>query len=172
MPPVATIASAATIAAGVFSGTISIGTAVVATLVIAVAGYFASRYKLTELAQEQTKGAQDAASQWRDNYLAERQRADDFEHRYQEQRALKHEALANLAAEKLKTDQTIVIKGLEAQMKALRTFHDDFLQRETEAAEIRKTVVATEERIVAQLADIARSLEELANPRQNGGTTS
>jgi hypothetical protein len=171
MPPIANIISGGTIAAGVFSGTISIGTAVVATLVIAVAGYFASRYKLTELAQEQTKGAQEAASEWRDNYLAERQRADDFEKRYQEQRALKHEALANLAAEKLKTDQTVVIRALETQMRALRTFHDDFVQRETEAAEIRTTVLATEERIVEQLAVLARALEELEHTRQNGGTT-
>lgn len=170
MSPVPTFVAGSTIAGGVFSGTISVGTAIVATLVLSVAGYFASRYKLTEIAQDQTKAANEAADTWRENYIAERQRGDDFEKRFQEQRALKHEALGNLAAEKLKTDQTAVLRALDAQMSALRTFHDDFLQREAEAADIRSTVVATEERIVGQLGEIAHALEHLADGHNNGGS--
>lgn len=153
--------------AGLFSGTISIGVAVITLVFLAGLGYFAMKYKLTELAQEQTKAANEAASTWRDNYLAERQRADDMEKRYQEQRALKHEALTALATEKLKTDQTAVLKALAVSQEALRSFHDDFLSRDAVAAEIRATVVATEERIVTQLAEIAHALTQL----QNGGQT-
>ncbi len=166
MPPLATMSWASIVVAGMFSGTISLGVALIALLIIVIAGYFATRYKLAELAQAQTKVATESAAEWRDNYMAERARADDLEKRYMEQRALKHEALAKVAALELKTDQTAVLRALETQGNALTAFHADFLQREKEASEIRQHVVETEERIIEQLAGMTQALGDLSRSQR------
>jgi hypothetical protein len=149
-----------TVAAGLFTGTISLGVALLTLIFLAVVGYFATKWKITELAQKQAEAANEAANTWRENYVAERTRADDMEKRYHEQRGLKHEALAKVAALELRTDQTIVLQALRTNQEALRNFHDEFLTREADASAVRSAVMETEERIVVQLTEIAHALEE------------
>lgn len=51
-------------------------------------------------------------SEWRNNYLAERQRNDDLENEIAKQRQLKHDALAEIAGLRAATDLTGLMRAL------------------------------------------------------------
>lgn len=74
-------------------------------------------------------------SEWRSNYLAERQKNDDLENEVAKQRQLKHDALAQVAALRAATDLTGLMRALSdnhtAQTSAL-TAMEQKLEAQTE----------------------------------------
>lgn len=97
------------IAAGVFSGTITLGSTLVALVVLAAAGYFAVRGKATDRAEE-------IGREWRENYLAEKARAESLADQVVEQRDLKHAAKAEAEAFRKLTD----LSSVHSQIGELR----------------------------------------------------
>lgn len=95
-----------------------------------------------------------AITTWRQVAEAEERKADVAELEAKEQRELKHQALSLLAAERLKTDQTIVLAAL-----------GDLAKLQAETARQQK---ASEERIVRVVGAQTETLERIATVIVNG----
>lgn len=109
--------------AGVFTNSISLGTAVVGIMLVVFGGYFAWKSKALDSAQGNASEANTSAQRWRQEYEALRDLLKDKElqytdalreehTRYDEQRALKHAALTENAALRMATDLSGVMKAL------------------------------------------------------------
>lgn len=107
----------------------------VSAAIIVVAGLFTIRSSI--------------ASTWKENYEAETERRKLAEQEADEQRASKHEALNELAAAKLRTD----ITGL---MKFARELRDETNRERTE---LEQRLRAEHAEIIKVLEDIRRAME-------------
>lgn len=95
-----------------------------------------------------TKAQAEAIATWRQNADAQEKRADLFEEKYNEQRELKHDALTELTAERLKTDQTIVLGEI------VRVFDSLTLSREETASQLERM----EKQLVGAIAEQTKML--------------
>lgn len=95
--------------AGAFSGTITLGSALIALVVLGSAGYFAVRGKAVERAEQTSRD-------FRENYLAEKERAESLSAQVLEQRELKHAAKSEAEAFKKLTD----LSSVHSQIAELR----------------------------------------------------
>jgi hypothetical protein len=89
-----------------FSSSINLGAIIVGALVLIFGGFFSIRAN--------------AASNWRTNYFAEKERAENAINDAKEQRELKHTAIAEVAALKMTRDLVPVL----TELKDLRELHE------------------------------------------------
>lgn len=74
-----------------------------------------SAERIVAEAEKRTDAALKTANEWRENYTAERQLRVDSQTEAKEQRALKHDALAEVAQLRLVTDLSTVMSALSQQ---------------------------------------------------------
>lgn len=96
---------------GAWSSTINPGT-VIAAVVVIIGGWFAFKGKQAQNADRRAELAREDADSFRDNYNAERERADSLAKQLLEQRELKHDALEEIARLTMLTDMTNVLKAI------------------------------------------------------------
>ncbi len=126
-------------------------------LAIAVAAWAYARVHIAK-AQDQ------AIATWRSNFEAQEKRAILAEEDAKEQRALKHELRVELAAERMKTDQTIVLAEIASFHKSFaereKLFHRLLEAQETSRGEVELQLKQTEERVVAIIARQSELIEK------------
>ncbi len=99
-------------AASAVTGVYKVGVLVVEAVVLVAGTWLLIRGKQATQAIADAASAQGLASEWRENYLAERQAREDAQREIDEQRALKHEALNEAATLRAQRDLTAVMKKL------------------------------------------------------------
>jgi biopolymer transport protein ExbB/TolQ len=87
-------------------------TAMIVVFAVIVTGYFTVRTESAKAATQRVGDAKDETDHWRNSFLAEKARAESLNEQIDQHRAAKHQALTELAAERLKTD----LSGLMKQM--------------------------------------------------------
>lgn len=142
-------------AADLFQGTFSLGTAVIAVMMLGFAGWYATKNKALESSQSQS-------DHWRDDYLAEREARKDAEERfvallaeseerYARQRELKHQALNEVSALKMATDLTQVMRLITDMNERLQTTEARLLARFEAFAKVQEAQTHALEAIAARL---------------------
>ncbi len=113
---------------------------------VAVAGWAYARVNIAH-AQET------AITSWKENAAAAEVKADRLAEELSTQRALKHEALTELTAERLKTDQTIVLEELSQ-------FHKEFAMRGEIFNEILKELAEQRQSGMSEIVGELRTMED------------
>jgi hypothetical protein len=163
------LASAALAGVG-FSQTINLGAVLLALLIVTLAGVFTLRANL--------------AKTWQHNYEAERVRAEQAEAEAREQRELKHDLKSELAAAKMKTDQTPLFAGItqilerlsnaessgvETVSKLLEAMDERAVARDAALLATQREIAATLDRISDRMADrVSEVIREELNPDTGG----
>ena len=101
-------------------------------------------------------------SYWKDRAEEMEARSKDYEEKYREQRALKHEALSKLAAEELKTD----VSGVLGEVVRL---HKEFTQRGDVFREILQVLAEQREEQVTTMAQVSADLQRIGETLEAHG---
>lgn len=155
----------------IFSGTITLGATIVALFVVGFAGFFATKNKVLESAQRNEERASSEASNWRDNYLAERQLNEDNQKRCAEALAAteRRAAALLLASETRAAD---LLAAAEARYEEQLSLKDALLTENaglkmaTDLSVVMKMLAAVEERITAMEERMAARLEAFGTSQQ------
>jgi hypothetical protein len=133
-------------AAADFNSTINLGGVIVGCLVLAFGLLFTLRSNVAKV--------------WRETAEGERERARQLEHERDEQRDLKHSALNEVAALRLKTDQTVVLKQMaDDQATLIERLAENHRMGLEKAAEL---LAGTETRLLDQMGIVTRAQADLA----------
>lgn len=129
-----------------FSNTINVGGIIVGGLVLTFGLMFTIRSNVAKV--------------WRETAEAEKQRARQLEHERDEQREQKHTALNEVAALRLKTDQTLVLEQMARDQRDLiaQLAENQRVGLEKSA----ELLGATETRLLEQIAVVTRAQADLA----------
>ena len=136
---------AAFLAAGV-TDTVGFAVGVTAAAAIAIGGIFTILSNIARV--------------WREAAEAERVRVQQVTAELGEQRELKHAALNEVAALKMKTDQTVVLERMRDDQREILTLLSE-THREG-LAEAAKMLAATETRLLEQISVVTRAQADLA----------
>jgi hypothetical protein len=102
----------AAVTAAAVSRVYTIGVVTVEVVVLLAGAWLLIRGKQASQAISNARASQELASEWRENYLAERSAREDAAREAAEQRELKHAALNEAAALRAQTDLTAVMTAL------------------------------------------------------------
>lgn len=121
-----------------------------------------------------SKAQEQAITTWRENAAASEAKAERYHVAYDEQRARKHEVISELAAEKMKTDQTLVLEELGQLHREFATsfsgiLHELAAQRASGVSEITAELRSMEQRLVAVMEHQTAALNLIATKIVNGG---
>lgn len=117
-----------------------------------------TRQEIETRAKERVQDAQALTEEWRENYLAERQKAEDTLKQVAEQRALKHAALNENSALKMATDLTAVMQALSDQRSLVTERTDKLEQRMTRRMDAFDANQTRQTEILSELVGAVRDL--------------
>jgi hypothetical protein len=123
----------------------------VVLVVAGASGYFAWRGKQAATATDRAETAEQTGRDFRDYYLAERERTESLEKQLLEQREAKHEALTEIGRLKMATDLTNVLKAIADLRAEIASHFEAFGSALTEFSRTQETQIAALEAIVARL---------------------
>jgi hypothetical protein len=146
-----------------YSPVINLGAAIIAILLglLTLAGviWAARRRSDVDGLKAAVEAAVSASASWEREYNAEKIGRERAETEAKEQRELKHAALNEVAALRLKTDVTMVLKQMQADQATLLTALAG--NQEAGLAAAAQLLAGTEERILGQMAKLTTAQSEL-----------